>query len=63
MSDKKLKERSRERGFERKWISRLYDIFSNYVQKEFTISVDDELIEDYNTDDEDLVEIAKDLFT
>ena len=77
MSDKKLKERSKQRGFisknkfvnqlekkgfERKWISRLYDIISDYIPKEFTMSVDDELVEDYKIDDEDLVEIAKDLF-
>lgn len=76
--DKILRQKSKKRGvvskqlfietlekrqFEKMWIEKLYDIIVDYVPKsDFTMAVDDKLVDDYRIDDEDLVDIANELF-
>lgn len=52
-----------KRNFEKLWIDKLYDIIEDYVPRsDFTMSVDDNLINDYRIDDGDLEDILNQLF-
>ena len=51
------------KGFEEKWISKLYDSILVYVpRKKFSMSPEDNLIDDYKILDDDLVDIAMNLY-
>ena len=77
-NDRKLKKKSDKRGiisrsdfvktleeknYDIEWIEKLYDRISDYVpKKDFSMAPTDNLVEEYRIDDEDLSDIANELF-